>query len=94
MPHCHLVAANWKMNGLQDSVPLAKTIATFSRDHAARVALFPPATLLPVLADALQGSGVILGGQDCHHADAGPFTGDISAAMLKDAGASMVLLGH
>ena len=94
MPHCHLVAANWKMNGLKDSLPLAKTVATFSRDHAARVALFPPATLLPVIADALQGSGVILGGQDCHHADAGPFTGDISAAMLKDAGASMVLLGH
>ncbi len=94
MPHCHLVAANWKMNGLKDSLPLAKTVATFSRDHAARVALFPPATLLPVIAEALQGSGVILGGQDCHHADAGPFTGDVSAAMLKDAGATMVLLGH
>ncbi len=94
MPHCHLVAANWKMNGLKDSLPLAKTVATFSRDHAARVALFPPATLLAVLSDALQGSGVILGGQDCHHADFGPFTGDISAAMLRDAGASMVLLGH
>ncbi|MGZ3305021.1 MAG: triose-phosphate isomerase [Asticcacaulis sp.] len=94
MPHCHLVAANWKMNGLKSSLPLARTIADYSRDLMVRVALFPPATLLAPLAEALAGSGVILGGQDCHDADGGPYTGDISAAMLKDAGASMVILGH
>ena len=94
MPHRHLIAANWKMNGLKDHIPVARAIAEGSRDYHARVALFPPATLLPRLADALAGSHVILGGQDCHHADSGPFTGDISAAMLKDAGASMILLGH
>lgn len=94
MPHRHLIAANWKMNGLTDHIPVARAIAEASRERRARVALFPPATLLPRLADALCGSHIILGGQDCHHADSGPFTGDISAAMLKDAGASMILLGH
>jgi len=94
MPHRHLIAANWKMNGLKDHIPIARAIADGSRDYHARVALFPPATLLPRLADALAGSHVILGGQDCHHADSGAYTGDISAAMLKDAGASMVILGH
>ena len=94
MPHRHLIAANWKMNGLRDHVSTARAIAEGSRDYHARVALFPPATLLSRLADALKGSHIILGGQDCHHADSGPFTGDISAAMLKDAGAQMILLGH
>jgi len=50
--------------------------------------------LLPLMADVLKGTDIILGGQDCHHADSGAFTGDISAAMLKDSGASMVILGH
>ncbi|MBW8733906.1 MAG: triose-phosphate isomerase [Asticcacaulis sp.] len=94
MPHRHLIAANWKMNGLNDHIPVARAIAEASRGHRARVALFPPATLLPRLADALAGTDIILGGQDCHHADSGPFTGDISAVMLKDAGAQMILLGH
>lgn len=94
LPQRHLIAANWKMNGLRSAIPMAETIASQSRAHKARIALFPPATLLPVLARALEGSGVVLGGQDCHHADHGPYTGDISAAMLKDAGADMVILGH
>jgi len=94
MPHRHLIAANWKMNGLHDHISVARAIADGSRDYHARVALFPPATLLSRLADALAGTHVILGGQDCHHADHGPFTGDISASMLKDAGATMILLGH
>ncbi len=82
------------MNGLRAQVPVALAIAEGARNHTARVALFPPATLLPVLAEALAGTGIALGGQDCHHADKGAFTGDISAAMLKDAGASLVILGH
>ena len=94
MPHRHLIAANWKMNGLRAQIPAAVAIAEGARSYPARVALFPPATLLPALSDALAGSSVALGGQDCHHADHGPYTGDISAAMLKDAGASMVMLGH
>lgn len=95
MPHHHhLIAANWKMNGLRDQIPMARTVAEEARQYPARVALFPPVTLLPLLAEALKGTGVILGGQDCHHADHGAYTGDISAPMLKDVGAQMVLLGH
>jgi triosephosphate isomerase (TIM) len=94
MPHRHLIAANWKMNGLKSQIPVAQAIAAESRKYKARVALFPPYTLLPLLADALEGTGIILGGQDCHHADGGAYTGDICAAMLKDCGADMVLLGH
>jgi triosephosphate isomerase len=54
----------------------------------------PPATLLAQLAWALKGSGVLLGGQDCHPEKAGAFTGDIAAEMLADAGASAVIVGH
>ncbi len=94
MPYRHLIAGNWKMNGLKDHIATARAIAEGSRNSRARVALFPPVTLLPLLSEALRGTGVILGGQDCHHADSGPYTGDISATMLKDAGAEMVILGH
>ncbi len=94
MPHNHLIAGNWKMNGLSASLSIAEAIAEQSQAYSASVALFPPASLLPLMSRALEGSGIILGGQDCHHADSGAYTGDISAAMLKDAGASMVILGH
>ncbi len=94
MPQPPLIAANWKMNGLKAALPVAETIAHEARAHKAQVALFPPATLLPLMAQALAGTDIRLGGQDCHHADSGAYTGDISAAMLKDSGASMVILGH
>jgi triosephosphate isomerase len=91
----HLIAGNWKMNGLKSALPVAQAIAELSRHHPnARVAIFPPATLLPAMAQALAGSHVSLGAQDCHHMDSGAFTGDLSAAMLRDAGAQMVILGH
>ncbi len=54
----------------------------------------PPAPLLVPFAAALAGSGIALGGQDCHAEASGAHTGDISAAMLRDAGASHVILGH
>ena len=94
MPQRTLIAANWKMNGLAASLPVAQAIARTSRAHSAQVVLFPPATLLSAMSQALAGTGLLLGGQDCHHMDEGAYTGDISAGMLKDAGASMVILGH
>ena len=93
-PKRYLIAANWKMHGLKAAVTTALAIAESAKGHKAQVALFPPATLLPVLSEALKDTDIILGGQDNHHADEGAYTGDISARMLHDAGARMVILGH
>jgi triosephosphate isomerase len=91
-----LVAGNWKMNGVRRSVTELAKITSGGVMLAAHVDLMvcPPATLLAAFADAARGSGVAIGGQDCHAEPAGAFTGDISAEMLKDAGASAVIVGH
>ena len=91
-----LVAGNWKMNGWQRSAgELAKIIAGAS-EFAARIDIMvcPPATLVADFAARVRGSEVMIGGQDCHAEAAGAFTGDISAEMLKDAGAQAVIVGH
>jgi triosephosphate isomerase (TIM) len=56
--------------------------------------IFPPATVLLRVAERLRGTGIIVGGQDCHESQRGAFTGSVSASMLQDAGASAVLVGH
>ena len=91
-----LVAGNWKMNGLQSSVSeLEKVIAAArSRPPASDLLICPPATLLARFAAVAQGSDVRIGAQDCHTKPFGAFTGDISAEMLADAGASAVIVGH
>jgi triosephosphate isomerase len=91
-----LIAGNWKMHGLSAALDEARAIAAALDEQppAARVALCPPATLIHRMAGLLAGSGVAVGGQDCHAAPAGAFTGCISAEMLADAGASLVILGH
>jgi triosephosphate isomerase len=91
-----LVAGNWKMNGLQSSVgELEKVIAgTRSQPPAADLLICPPATLLTRFAALVTGSGVTIGAQDCHPEPFGAFTGDISAEMLADAGASVIIVGH
>jgi triosephosphate isomerase len=92
-----LIAGNWKMNGLRtDGLVLARRIADWARAErpSAALALFPPATLIAPLADALAGSEVALGGQDCHSAAKGAHTGDIGAAMLADLGCRYVIVGH
>ena len=92
-----LIAGNWKMNGLRaDGLALARDLA--QRAAAAPVAsdlvICPPASLLMAVADAIAGSVIALGGQDCHTRPQGAHTGDISARMLRDAGCSHVILGH
>ncbi len=91
-----LIAGNWKMNGLAAALGEAEalTAALEAEPAACRVALCPPATLIDRLASALKGGAVELGGQDCHAEAAGAFTGSVSAAMLVDAGAGLVILGH
>ncbi|HZT90170.1 MAG TPA: triose-phosphate isomerase [Stellaceae bacterium] len=93
-----LIAGNWKMNGLHaDGVDLATALARRSKDNrlaGCELLVCPPATLLTAVAAAIADSGIALGGQDCHAAEKGAYTGDISAEMLKDAGCSHVILGH
>jgi triosephosphate isomerase (TIM) len=94
-----LIAANWKMNGLQaDGAALAGAVA--ARAEAAGAALAadilvcPPATLVGSVGALLAGGRVWLGGQDCSPEISGAFTGDISAAMLADLGCKAVIVGH
>ena len=89
-----LIAGNWKMHGLAaEAQALARAVAAGAAGLKAEVLICPPATLIAPLTQACAGV-VALGGQDCHEAAKGAHTGDISAAMLKDAGASYVILGH
>jgi triosephosphate isomerase (TIM) len=93
-----LIAGNWKMNGLRaDGLGLAETLA--SRLEAAGETRYdmlvcPPFTLIPEVVGAVAGSGIAVGGQDCHMQQKGAHTGDTSAWMLKDAGCGYVIVGH
>lgn len=89
-----LIAGNWKMNGLASSIAEAKAVAEGVGATEVRVAICPPSILIDRMSDVLAGSKVLVGGQDAHADDAGAFTGDISAEMLADAGAKLVILGH
>ena len=91
-----LVAGNWKMNGLAASIDEFERIIAGAAGMTQTVDFLvcPPATLLMAFAMAAQGTPVAIGGQDCHTEAAGAFTGDISAEMLKDAGATAVIIGH
>ena len=91
-----LIAGNWKMNGLRSSrAELEQVIAGApALAGAMDLMICPPATLIVAFAALARGSAVAIGGQDCHAEPAGAFTGDISAEMLRDAGASAVIVGH
>jgi triosephosphate isomerase (TIM) len=92
-----LAAGNWKMNGLKaDGLALARDIVGRAKQKSLScdLLLCPPATLLAPVAEAIAGSAVALGGQNCHAASSGAHTGEISAPMLKDAGCAYVILGH
>jgi triosephosphate isomerase (TIM) len=94
-----LVAGNWKMNGLlEDGAALAHGLReraiTAGATLGCELLVCPPATLLSTAGGVLAGSGIALGGQDCHAAPKGAHTGDVSAEMLADLGCSYVILGH
>ncbi|NSY37112.1 triose-phosphate isomerase [Leisingera sp. ANG59] len=89
-----LAAGNWKMNGTGENLAELAVLAESHGAPAADILICPPATLLSRAADTARGSVVAIGGQDCHAKPDGAHTGDLSAAMLKDAGASAVILGH
>ncbi|HSR56438.1 MAG TPA: triose-phosphate isomerase [Alphaproteobacteria bacterium] len=92
-----LIAGNWKMNaGGADGRALAEAVAAGAGEVASAFDLLvcPPATVLAAVADALSGSPVAVGGQDCHAEAKGAHTGDIAASMLAEAGASFAIVGH
>jgi triosephosphate isomerase (TIM) len=92
-----LVAGNWKMNGLLASLgEIAAMAAAYDAPLKARAELIvcPPATLIGLAARIAANDVIGFGGQDCHPAASGAHTGDISAEMLKDAGAAYVIVGH
>ncbi|WP_288758566.1 triose-phosphate isomerase [uncultured Brevundimonas sp.] len=91
-----LVVGNWKMHGLSGALDQASSLsrALVVDAGAIRVGLCPPATLIDRMRGVLKGGPVELGGQDCHAQPQGAFTGSVSAEMLADAGARLVILGH
>jgi triosephosphate isomerase len=89
-----LIAGNWKMNGLKGAIAELDTLLGTPAPAGAELLVCPPATLLASFARRASGSPVKVGGQDCHWDASGAHTGDISAEMLADAGASHVIVGH
>lgn len=89
-----LAAGNWKMNGTKAALAEVRALLAAHPAPACDMLLCPPATLVAAMADLARGTALAVGGQDCHAKASGAHTGDISAAMLADAGASHVILGH
>lgn len=89
-----LAAGNWKMNGLDASLAELDALVASHAAASCDVLICPPATLISRAVQHVAGTEIRIGGQDCHAAESGAHTGDISAAMLADAGASDVILGH
>lgn len=91
-----LVAGNWKMNGSLAMLKEPRLLAAMLKDVKlkADVMVCPPAIILRRVKSVLKGSKIRVGGQDCHAAASGAHTGDVSAEMLKEAGATAVIVGH
>lgn len=90
-----LISGNWKMHCLEsEAVALARGVAAGAQGIGAELLVCPTALHIAAVARALAGSSVAVGGQDCHQANQGAHTGDIAGPMLRDAGATWVILGH
>jgi triosephosphate isomerase (TIM) len=91
-----LIAGNWKMNGLAASLVESEALATELTEQRVHcdVLLCPPHTLIHRMQQSLANSSVAVGAQDCHAKASGAHTGDTSVAMLADAGATAVIVGH
>ena len=91
-----LIAGNWKMNGLRASIAELEAVIAGAPALAGKCDLLvcPPATLIAMFAWKANGTKIAIGAQDCHPNASGAHTGDLSAEMLKDAGASAVIVGH
>ncbi len=89
-----LAAGNWKMNGTGAALNELQALAVKHPSPSVDILICPPSTLLHRAATAVENTGVSIGGQDCHSELSGAHTGDVSAEMLRDAGATAVILGH
>lgn len=90
-----LLAGNWKMNGLRASLAEIRALKrSIGTRPEADIVICPPATLVAEAAKAVEDLPIDIGAQDCHTEISGAFTGDISADMLRDAGAMAVIVGH
>jgi triosephosphate isomerase (TIM) len=89
-----LAAGNWKMNGTMASLAEVTALLSAHRDPACEMLLCPPATLISAMVAAARGTPLKVGAQDCHPKPQGAHTGDISVSMLRDAGATHVIVGH
>jgi triosephosphate isomerase len=91
-----LIAGNWKMNGLSAGLNEPRLLAGMLKGVKlpCEVMICPPATLLVQVRKVVKVAKIKVGGQDCHARESGAHTGDIAPEMLKDAGASAVIVGH
>jgi triosephosphate isomerase len=91
-----LIAGNWKMHGLRAALSEIRTLdrAFAQAPPLDTILVCPPSTLIAEAAKAVQDSAIAIGGQDCHAQSSGAFTGDVSAEMLRDVGATWVIVGH
>ncbi|MFN7178634.1 triose-phosphate isomerase [Hyphomonas sp.] len=91
-----LIAGNWKMNGLKADLETIRQVSAHvnSGETAPETLLCVPATLLSAAAETARGTALAVGGQTCSKLEKGAFTGDISAPMLAEAGATYVIVGH
>ncbi|WP_419825413.1 triose-phosphate isomerase [Sphingomonas sp.] len=90
-----LIAGNWKMNGSRAALAEVDAIAAAAeRANGVDVAICPPFTLIEPAVRKVEGTPVAIGGQDCHWAEKGAYTGWTSCAMLVEAGARLVIVGH
>ncbi len=89
-----LAAGNWKMNGTTQNLGEVRALADRHPDPGCDILLCPPATLIDRMVDIASAAKIMVGGQDCHAEESGAHTGDVSASMLADAGATHVILGH
>jgi triosephosphate isomerase len=89
-----LAAGNWKMNGAAAALSELVELAKHLEPDCAETLIFPPAPLLYRAFEKTRGTPIAIGAQDCHMQEQGAFTGDISAAMIADTGATYVIVGH
>ena len=90
-----IIAGNWKMNNTaSEGVALVKAIAPLVKDASCDVVVCVPAIDIPAVSEALKGTNIGLGAENVHYAEKGAFTGEISAAMLKEYGLKYVIIGH